>query len=96
MRDFPRESSLSSFPIGVLVALARNEAIVWGNEGHETVSAIAGRLISRTRAEREGRKLLAPVETRYAVAIWVNCAGIGTGGNDILVSSPNHPCRTGF
>ena len=49
-------------------------AAAWGNEGHQTVGAIADQLIAGTHAAQEVSALLKPGETLESVSIWADCA----------------------
>jgi hypothetical protein len=57
-----------------LALLVSTLAHAWGAPGHETVGAIAERLIAGRRAEAEVRKLLQPEETLQSISIWGDCA----------------------
>jgi hypothetical protein len=49
-------------------------ASAWGNEGHQTVGAIADTLIAGTNAEVQVRTLLVAGESLSKVSIWADCA----------------------
>jgi hypothetical protein len=49
-------------------------AFAWGVAGHESVGALADRLIAGRRAEVEVRKLLQPGESLQSVSMWADCA----------------------
>jgi hypothetical protein len=46
----------------------------FGREGHEATGAIAAKLISGTRAEKEVAKILKSVEDLPAATVWADCA----------------------
>lgn len=49
-------------------------AFAWGNQGHQTVGAIADQLIAGTNAEAQVKGLLKPGESLESVSIWADCA----------------------
>ena len=58
---------------GLLVLAGAQPAAAWGPQGHQTVGAIADRLLEGTRAGEEVRRLLAGEPLRVA-ALWADCA----------------------
>ncbi|HXC59691.1 MAG TPA: S1/P1 nuclease [Steroidobacteraceae bacterium] len=48
-------------------------AYCWAPAGHETVGAIADRLIAGTHAARQVRGILGPNETLQTAAVWADC-----------------------
>jgi len=49
-------------------------AFAWGNQGHQTVGAMADRLLAGTHAEAQIKAILNPGETLEKVSIWADCA----------------------
>lgn len=60
--------------VTVVISVGTDEAFGWGDEGHETVGAIADQLLKGTKAEQEVRKLLMPKETLSSISTWADCA----------------------
>jgi hypothetical protein len=57
-----------------LAVLTASGALAWGNQGHETIGAMAQVLIAGSHAETEVKALLAGDETLSSVSIWADCA----------------------
>ncbi len=58
----------------VLAAGVSPRASAWGNEGHQTVGAVADTLIAGTNAEVQVRTLLVAGESLSKVSLWADCA----------------------
>jgi hypothetical protein len=70
-------------------------ALPWGFDGHETIGAIADRLIPGTNAATQVRSLLLPGETLAGASIWADCAKGYCGPltpemNDFINANPRH------
>ncbi len=59
--------------LGFLIVLPTT-SFGWGNEGHQTVGAIADRLLVGSKASQELNNLLKQGETLSNVSIWADCA----------------------
>jgi hypothetical protein len=92
-----RNAALSATLAGfVALSLLMSTGVnAWGAPGHETVGAIADRLISGRRAEVEVHKLLKPGETLQSVSNWADCAKGYCGAlteelRDFVRRNPHH------
>jgi hypothetical protein len=65
--------SLATSILGLLL-ITTPQAFGWGNQGHQTVGAVADRLIAGTHAAEKVRALLLPGESLESVSIWAECA----------------------
>ncbi|HET9645101.1 MAG TPA: S1/P1 nuclease [Burkholderiaceae bacterium] len=63
----------SALLVSVWIAFAPN-AFGWGNSGHQTVGAIADRLIANSNAADGVKALLQPGESLESISIWADCA----------------------
>jgi hypothetical protein len=61
------------FFIGLFAAVVHSQAFAWGHDGHETVGAIADRLIVGTNAAKAVKKILGG-QTLQQAAVWADCA----------------------
>ncbi len=64
---------LATLLVGAAIG-APLSAGAWGNEGHQTVGAIADRLLAGKKAAAAVQALLLPGETLESVSIWADCA----------------------
>jgi len=60
--------------LSILLACAPIGVRAWGNEGHETVGAMADALIAGSHAEAEVRALLKKKESLSSISVWADCA----------------------
>lgn len=72
-------SSEKSVFWGIVVACAMSSAfpesrLGWGEDGHQTVGAMADQLLVGSLAEQEVRRLLQPGESLSSVSMWADCA----------------------
>ena len=90
MKEIQRFLFLLSFMFGASVALA------WGPNGHQTVGAIADKLLAGTHAGSEVKSLLAGGKLRRA-ALWADCAKGVVESSAVFrfVVSPRYPeCKS--
>src|SRR5512136_938777 len=74
-----------------LTLITSSQVLAWGPEGHQTVGAIADRLIAGTHAAAEVKTILGGLSLQEA-SVWADCAkGIDPSKNYAYQSMGTHP-----
>jgi hypothetical protein len=66
--------TVSIFALALAGLLTSTDAWSWGNQGHQTIGAMADQEIAGKRAETKVKELLESGESLESVAIWADCA----------------------
>ncbi len=85
----PRQTLRSA--VALVAALFTTAAAPWGADGHQTIGALADRLIAGTHAEAQVRTLLRGLTLEQA-AIWADCAkGVDPRRNFVYTAAGKDP-----